>query len=178
MPITVSQLKKAAGGSGITPAQLKQLEAQMNDESLSPEEREAARVAFTDGLEEVKKALEGLPKLGLATAVSQIAAQLSSIAQPVSGELLSPLPASMRVPAPTIIVDHEARQWDYCRVVLKEGNGGYVVSHVSPNLEQDSRIMENLGLDALLAFLGDDKWDLAVNLGTDTNPTLVFKRPR
>jgi hypothetical protein len=60
---TVNDLLGNDGRSGVAPRQLKELAARMEDESLSPNEREAARADYEAALAGLKKTFESLPKV-------------------------------------------------------------------------------------------------------------------
>ncbi|HEV8189943.1 MAG TPA: hypothetical protein VGP82_00415 [Ktedonobacterales bacterium] len=144
----------------------------VGDETLAPTEREAAQLAHEEAAQRIVHALDSLAQRQRAFPLEQFR-RLRLLTDPRPGPL-----SIDGVARESSAPDPGARQWDYCHVQLQQANGDYVVNKASPHLEQQSRSMENQSLDAMLAALGDDKWELAGKLGADEMPYLLFKRPR
>ena len=72
-----------------------------------------------------------------------------------------------------------AGQWDYCRLYIASITAPFaVVSSMSPNLRENSRVQVGTSLDDALAALADDNWELVGALTAGTNAHLLFKKPR
>lgn len=169
---TKDDVLKASDGSSLTPRKLKELEASMNDESLSPDERKAAHDAY----ESAVKRLNGLHLERLDEAVKAVTERLLAMQQETLQDMTPSWPKTRPFSHP--FVEREADAWDYCHIWLMEGTGGYVVQGVSPNLEHDARIIQGTSIDDVLAILGNDSWELITTLGIADKPHFVFKRLR
>lgn len=187
MPISVDELRDTVGPSGYSPRQLEELRQRFEDESLPDAERVAAGQAYAQATRANWTALSQQLSGALDAQLvrwREVVANLANAAMPDMFSFLAalaipprPFPSPLLQPQPVTTRNdgQEHAEWEYCRIALKEGNGGYYVHTVSPNLEQDARIM-GTNMDLVLTTLGNDRWELSTTLSTNTTTYLLFKR--
>ncbi|HEV8190170.1 MAG TPA: hypothetical protein VGP82_01600 [Ktedonobacterales bacterium] len=174
MTTTSNEVPDASGGDGASPLPQPARRARTGNELPDPTGFEATRGADEEETQRIISVLGSLSERERAFRWEQ----LRLLASLRAGSVPSRATLAAGDDRGRDSGDRDVRQWDYCYVGLLEGDGGYIVGGVSPNLEQGARIAEYLGLDALLTVLGGDGWELAAQMGVASKPCLVFKRPR